>query len=407
MKTIGIIAEYNPFHLGHAWHIEESKRVVGGECAVVCVMSGNYVQRGDVAVFAKHTRALAALSSGADLVIELPVPYSLCSAEGFARAGVYLLDRLGICDYISFGSESGDAALLKTAAEIITSEDARTLIKSFLGEGLPYASALQKTADSLMGDDSGVFESPNNLLGIEYMKALSAFGSPLEPITVTRLGGAHDGSEGYSATAVRQMLARGKEPRGLMPETAFDVCKNDIAAGRGPVFLKSLEPAILSRLRCMNDFSNIQGVSEGIERRFLKYAKTEAGIEDILKKVKCKRYPLSRIRRLLLCACLAITTDMSAAPPPYIRILAMNRKGMELMKKAKDCAGLPIITKPVSSQKLPERAAAVFRAESAATDLYVLGFQNETKRRGGQEWTQSPVCLTVGVGGGGLLCRNL
>ena len=423
MKTAGIICEYNPIHFGHACHIEKTRAAMGDGSGIVCAMSGNYVQRGDFAVFGKQTRAEAAVRCGADLVVEIPTPYVLSSAEGFAASGVYILDKLSICDHLSFGSESGDIEALKEVAVAIVSEKADALTREWLGKGLPYASALQKAADEALGGRSEILRSPNNLLGVEYLKALSKLKSSMQPITVRRTEGAHGGETGYSASAVRkEMLCRNRETwhnltcgqsgeallaqpfrsrlcrnretwQDLMPQAAADVFAEEIAKGRGPVSMKSYEQAMLSRLRALGDFSNIPGASEGLDRRFSRYTASEPTISGILESIKTKRYAMSRIRRMLICACLGITAADVHEPPPYIRVLAMNRMGMRLLKEAHGHAELPIITKPASAGRILGRAAEIFKKESAATDFYVLSYQDENERRGGQEWRKTPVVI--------------
>ena len=393
MRTAGIICEYNPFHLGHAGHIEKTRKELGADCAIVCVMSGNFVQRGDFASFNKHARAGMAVRCGADLVIELPVPYALSSAQSFARAGVYILDRLGICDYISFGSESGDLAALIEAAEAIASDEAEAAIREWLKKGLPYASAQQKAADAVLGARSVVFRSPNNLLGVEYIKAVAALGSGLKPIAVNRTGGEHDGDSGFSASSIRKMLLRGEEPWEFLPQAAVIACKEEIAAGRGPVSMEKCELAVLSRLRVMPDWSKLPDATEGLDRRFFRFAASEPTVGAILERVKTKRYAMSRLRRMLMCACLGITAEDSTRLPPYARVLAMNRTGIRLLKMAGETTRIPVITKPASVHKLSGRAADLFRIEAAATDFYTLGYQSESNRSGGQEWRQTPLVL--------------
>ena len=399
MTTVGIVCEYNPFHPGHAYHINETRAALGEECAVVCVMSGNFVQRGDFAVFGKHPRAEAAVRCGVDLVVELPSPYVLSSAEGFASAGVHILDALSICDYISFGSESGDIGALLEVVDAIGSPEARTLIRENLGKGLPYASALQKAADHVLGERSQILKSPNNLLGVEYLRAIASHGSRLAPMTIKRTGGAHDGDTGYSASAVRNALLAGNGFPAFMPQNAAALYGVEIAGGRGPVSMSMYEQAMLSRLRSLDDFSELPGASEGLDRRLLRFAISEPTIEGILNHVKTKRYPMSRIRRMLLCACLGISAADIRTPPPYIKVLAMNDIGMKLLKDARKTAALPIITKPASAKKLSGRAAELFQKEAAATDFYVLGFQDGSARAGGQEWRETPrvVCCHEGL----------
>ena len=390
MTVTGIICEYNPFHNVHAWHIEKTRRVIGEDCAIVCVMSGNFVQRGDFAVFNKHARAKTAMLCGADLVLELPSPYALSSAEGFADACVYILDSLGVCDYISFGSESGDIMPLAEAADTIVSGTIDVLIKEWLDKGLSYAAARQKAAGAVLGTRAEIFKSPNNLLGIEYLKAINARRSSLQPITVKRAGGEHDSDTGLSASSLRKILVGGDEPWQYMPDKAATVYKEEIIAGRGPVSMKQCELAVLSRLRAEQGFSELQGTAEGLENRFMRYATSEPTVELILEKVKTKRYTMSRLRRMLICSCLGITAEDTIEPPPYIKVLAMNQTGMKILASARKKTRLPIITKPASVKNLSTHAAGLFSKEAAATDFYVLAYSNENNRRGGQEWRRTP-----------------
>ncbi|MCL2151355.1 MAG: nucleotidyltransferase family protein [Oscillospiraceae bacterium] len=390
MKTAGIICEYNPLHLGHAGHIEKTRQALDGDCAVICVMSGNFVQRGDFAIFNKYARAKAALQCGADLVVELPLPYALSSAEGFANAGVYILDRLGVCDYISFGSESGDIGTLSEAAEAIASKKADILTKEWLDKGLSYAAAQQRAADAVLGARSEVFKYPNNLLGIEYLKAIKAYESPMKPMTVKRSSDEHDGETGLSSFVLRKALMRGDKPWGVMPDAAVMVYMEEIAAGRGPVFINQCELAILSRLRSAKNMSELPGAAEGLEHRLMRYAETEPTFEGILEKVKTKRYTMSRLRRMLLCSCLGITAADTQKPPPYIKVMAVNHTGMKVLANARKKTRLPIITKPASVKSLSGRASDLFNKEAAATDFYVLSYKGENNRYGGQEWRQTP-----------------
>ncbi|MCL1835317.1 MAG: nucleotidyltransferase family protein [Oscillospiraceae bacterium] len=390
MKAIGIICEYNPFHRGHARHIELTRRAAGPERAIVCVMSGNFTQRGDYAIFNKHARAEAAIHGGADLVIELPVARSLSSSEGFATAGVYLLDMLGACDCLSFGSESGDVSKLAAVAEALSTPESDELIRGGLAGGAPYAAAVQKAADALAGEVSVVLKSPNNLLGIEYIKAISALGARLTPMTIKRAGGEHDGSEGLSASAVRKALLSGEA---VKHSGWSDAYTREVSAGRGPVSMKAGEQAIMSRLRALRELSQTPGAAEGLDSRLLRCAGTEPTVEGILAKAKTRRYAMSRLRRMLLCACIGITKADAGALPQYIRVLAANGRGLQLLREARGKAGLPVITKPASALKLPESARAMFMLESAATDFYSLAYPAEAMRMGGLEWRTGPVIV--------------
>jgi len=356
-------------------------------------MSGDFVQRGEPAVFNKHARAAAAAECGADLVIELPVPYALSSAEGFAAAGVYILDRLGVCDFISFGSESGDIGSLTEAARAMNSAEADKSAGEWLDKGLSYASAQQKAADAVLGSKSKILRSPNNLLGIEYLKALMRYDSQILPMTIKRAGGEHDSDSGWSASGIRKALKSGEIPWELIPEPAAAVYKNEIDSGRLPVFVEDHEAAVLSRLRMIDDFSIFPGASGGLENRIGKYAAAEPSVSAILEKTKTKRYAMSRLRRLLMCAVLGITAEDAAVPPPYIRILAMNRKGMKLLASARKKTELPVITKPSSVIKLNKNAVRLFDIEASAADFYALAHKNPKDRIGRQEWKRSPYII--------------
>jgi len=356
-------------------------------------MSGNFVQRGDFAVFNKYSRALAALRCGADLVVELPAPYALSSAESFASAGVQILDALGVCDYLSFGSESGRIYELADAAAALQTDEFKKHFKVGLKKGYSYAQAHQNAADFLLGKRSAVFMSPNNLLGILYLKAIAETGSRMLPVTIKRTGGLLDGDCGYSASALRSLMRQDSEPWQYMPDAAAEVYREETSAGRGPVFMEACELAVLSRLRAVGDYSRLPGVSEGLHNRFKRYAVSEPTIEAILGKVKTKRYAMSRLRRLLLSACLGITSEDARLPPQYIRVLGMNSTGRKLLSAAREKAKLPIITKPASVHNLPGDAALQFQIEVEATDFYVLAYPDKQNRAGGQEWRFTPVVI--------------
>ncbi|MDR2591067.1 MAG: nucleotidyltransferase family protein [Oscillospiraceae bacterium] len=392
MKSVGIICEYNPFHLGHAGHIEKTKQLLGEDIVVVCVMSGNYVQRGDFAIFNKHIRAKAAVLCGADVVIELPTPYVLSAAPIFANAGVFLLDKLGVCDYLSFGSEVGDINLLKDTASVISSCKAQDYIKEWLDKGFSYAVALQKATTALMGKEADVLKSPNNTLGVEYIKALNEHNSKIQPITVLRTGGDHDSNTGYSASAVRALLLRGEIPSDLMPKSAIYVFKEEIKIGHGPISTEKAEQIMMSRLRNVEDFSIVPGASDGLDKRLSRYASSEPTFAAIINAVKTKRFIMSRIRRTLFCAALGITVDDVNIPPSYIRVLAINKKGINLLNKAKKNTELPIMVKPASTKKMCDHSKRLFDIEVGATDFYSLLYE-ENERTGGSEWKQSPFVI--------------
>lgn len=384
MRVAGIICEYNPFHNGHLYHITETKRLLGEDTLVVCAMSGNFVQRGEPAIFAKFARAEAAVKCGADLVVELPTYVSLASAEGFAKGAVQLLDSMGVCTHLSFGSEGGDSAQLYEMAKALLLPQTDELIKSELKKGISYASARQNALRSIVGDKAELLEQPNNILGIEYLKALNVIGSDMTAITVSRYGGEHDGKEGYSASAVRQMLKSGERSFLNVPTEAAMVFRREVAAGRGPVYIEDMEQAILYRLRVMTaeEYDKLPYASEGLGKRLFKSVRSSTSLDEILEKTKTKRYAMSRLRRMVMCAYLGLSAEDMSTAPSYIRVLGASAKGCTLLKQMRKSARLPVIVKSADCKELLE--------DSKACDLYTLAYSEKTQRCCGTDYTFSP-----------------
>ena len=384
MRVTGIICEYNPYHLGHLFQMKESVKQLGEETAVVCAMSGNFVQRGEPAVFSKFARAEAAVKCGADLVIELPSFVSLNSAEGFAKGGVKLLDSLGVCTHLSFGSEAGDIKKLNDTALALLSPQMDEMIKSELAKGLSYAVSRQNALEKIMGKAAEIISKPNNILAVEYLKALKTVGSEMLPVTVSRQGGDHDGAAGYSASAVRRALEEGDAAFACVPEKAREVFAREISQGRGPVFTKDIENPLLYRLRTMTeeDFEKLPFSGEGLGMRLCKSVKTSGSLAEILEKTKTKRYAMSRIRRMVMCAYLGLTKDDMLCEPRYIRVLGAGKRGRELLAKMRETAKLPVIVKPASARELLR--------DTRETDLYTLAYRNEKQRICGADFTTSP-----------------
>ncbi len=392
MDIAGIVAEYNPFHLGHRLHIEKTREVLGKEAVIVCVMSGDYTQRGDFAAFEKHARAEAAVRCGADLVLELPVPWALSSAESFAYGAVSILHSMGNITHLSFGTEIGEIGPLYRISEFLLSDEADELIKSELKIGVSYAAARQKAALKALGREASILESPNNILGVEYIKAVKKLGSKIKPLTFRRIGAGHDSAElleTASASKIRAMLRKGEDAFAYIPPEAAAVLSEEIKRGRAPVFVENCESAILAKLRGMrrSDFALLDGCEEGLSDRLFKYASKEPTLEAVLMNTKTKRYALSRIRRLVLRAYLGIRDDFSQCPP-YAKILAFGNRGRQVIKTASK--GFELITKPSSGKRLNGEAGRLFELESACKDLYVLAYPEPSERRGGQEYTAGP-----------------
>ena len=391
MKVLGIVAEYNPFHKGHSLHIEESKKAVSRETAIVCVMSGDFVQRGEAAVFSKFARAEAAVRGGADLVLELPLPWSLSSAEGFARGAVGILGSLGCVDYLSFGSECGDMNILNTLATAMMEPSLDNAIKQELSTGISYAAARQIAISKDIGSLSEYLETPNNILAVEYLKALYTQRLRMEPITVQRIGAGHD-MEGGSASDLRTMLKIDRSIKHYVPHDVLNVFRHERDQGRGPVTMDALETAIISRLRLLSeeDFASVPDAAEGLENRLCDAAHEESTLDGISAAAKSKRYALSRIRRMCMCAALGIKQGQAEGIPPFARVLAANKTGMSVLKIISDKATIPVITKPATVKELPIECRHLFEQGSAAHDLYVLGYTAKEERRGNADWRASP-----------------
>ena len=411
--TAGIVAEYNPFHAGHAYHIAETRRKLGPDTAIVCVMSGNWVQRGDCAVFDKWTRARAALEGGADLVLELPTVWAVSSAEGFARGAAAILDAAGVVTHLSFGSECGDVDQLRQVAACLDSELNQAGLRRFLDEGMSFAACRQAVVRGMLGSGlSDLLSCPNNNLGVEYLRALNTLKSGIQPVTVLRRGAGHDGGDHPdfpSASFLREkMRAGGGECRaGRLgpPESAENPdgapwssrpTQREIGfSSENVANLARCERVILARLRTMRlaDWTRLpdSGAAEGLPRRLERAGRDCASLEEFYDRAKTKRYAHARLRRLALWAFLGLTAEDVPAAPPYLRVLGLNGRGRELLREMKSTAAVPVLTKPAHVDRLGAEARRLFALEERCTDLYGLCFPSP--RPAGWERTTSPVIL--------------
>lgn len=380
MRAIGIVSEYDPFHSGHKYHIEATRRQLGEDLPVICAMSGNWTQRGSAAIADKWARAKLALLGGADLVLELPTPWATASAETFARGAVEILSRAG-ADVLSFGSEAGDITDLQAVADCLDSEEYKAALHRYTDKSISFAATRQEAVRALIGEAADRLDRPNNNLGIEYLRAIRALGIDMEAVTVVREGDAHDapasGRSHASASAIRAMLRQGEGNawKRLHPDARETLTEF--------ADLKLAERAILAKLRTLSaeDLKAIPDCGEGLENRILEAAGKAASLEELYDLAKSKRYAHARIRRVVLRAFLGI--DHIPERVPYLRVLGMNGRGRDLLRQMKEER---VITKPAHGKGI-----ALLEAEARYTDLYALCFPKI--RPCGMEWTKSPVVL--------------
>ena len=338
MKITGIICEYNPLHLGHKKQMEQIRHMQGADSGIVCLMSGNFVQRGAPAIVDKSLRAKAAILSGADLVLELPVTVSLSSAEGFAAGGESILSPF--CDALCFGAEDADKdALLETANALLRPQFSDAL-RLQLDKGLSFPAARQAALDA-MGIRGDLVSHPNNILAVEYCKAILRQNSSMEPLPITRSGSYHDTApdpDNPSATALRLLMQTGGTWQNYVPQEAAACFENAVLHT-----LDAGERAVLYRLRTMNDkdFETLPYGSEGLWRKLMHSSRREATLEDILTAVKSKRYTRTRLDRMVMCAFLDITVQDLMEKPPYVRVLAFNDRGREILRLARETGDFP------------------------------------------------------------------
>ena len=330
MAIVGIICEYNPLHNGHAKQFHMLRQMLGEETVIVCCMSGNFVQRGAPAIFDKSLRAKAAVLAGADLVLELPTTYALSSAEGFAAGGVRILSH--ICDYLCFGCETGDAASLMATAKALLSQEFPPLLRAELEKGLSFPTARQAALET-MDLDADILSRPNDILAVEYCKAILSQNSSMQPLPIYRAGSYHAETpelENPSATAVRKLIVNQENWHAYVPNgnCYADAPRHTLDFG---------ERAILTRLRTMTDeeFEALPYGSEGLWRKFMHACRSCSTLEEIIAATKSKRYTRTRIDRMVMCAFLGITKEMLESPVPYTRVLAFNDRGRSVLKLIK------------------------------------------------------------------------
>ena len=375
MKVAGIIAEYNPFHSGHAYLAEKAGQA--GYTHTVAVMSGNFVQRGEPALMHHSVRTKAALECGIDLVVQLPSAYAVSSAQSFASAGVEILNGLGFVDSLVFGSECGNTDKIINTAKAVYGEGIKIHLASELENGITFAAARENALRKINPEYADIIQSPNNILGVEYAAAIDRIGSNITPVTFARIGVAHDSDEKSeriaSASAIRKMIQNRELISDFVPEKAAEIYKNASLSD-----IKRIENAILYKMKTTTpiELSKAPDISEGIENRIIQAAKQASALDELYSLAKTKRYSHARIRRIIINHFLTVTANDLRIPAPYIRVLGFNSKGAELLKKAKTTALIPVVTKAADVANLGSDAQRIFSLECTAGDIFALCMEN-------------------------------
>ena len=386
MDAVGVVCEFDPLHRGHERLLRragESGRVL------VCAMSGNFTQRGGAACVEKFARAEMAVRCGADLVVELPTPWAMATAEKFADGGVSLLAQCGV-KTLYFGSECGDTDALWVTAEALLRADVHRAIRLEMDGGLPYAAARQAVLERETGLGA-LLAQPNNTLAVEYLKAIRRRGLAADAVTVRREDGGHHGTA--SASHIRALLAAGQEAKAfaLMPPQAADILGREMKKGLAPADPARLERAMLARLRLMNehDFASYDSGGEGLYRRVYRAVQEGGNLGDILTRATTKRYPTARVRRMLWAVFLGL--EAPGEDIPYVRILAATEAGRRLLRQTQD-AGVPVLTKAADVGRLGPSAEALFTREARRTDVYALACPGSPLPCG-SDWRRTPTMI--------------
>ena len=386
MKIVGIVAEYNPFHNGHLYHLEEARARTGAS-HVITVLSGNFVQRGEPAIVGKNVRTLMALKAGADMVVELPHLYALSSAGYFAGGAVSLLERMGVVDCIAFGAEA-DAEDLESVAKVLRREpqDFKSALRSNLSRGLSYPDARARALSACHGG-SEILNGPNNILGVEYINSIARIGSKMSVTVIKRTVPHIGGRMGRfaSASEIRKILLGGRfeEAASYMPDFAADILKGAGALHR----LGNLGDALHYRIRTQtpDELRKIAEISEGLENRIVEFSRQFASLEDIISQVKTKRYTLSKIRRIFLNIILNVRKETFAQAqergPTYVRVLGFRKESQALMAQIKANSKIPLITNVKHAEHLGAYARQMLESELRVTDIYALSADKQGQTR--------------------------
>lgn len=394
-KILAIVAEYNPFHNGHLYHLQKSKKELNPDYSV-CVMSGNFCERGDSSIIDKWSKAETALKCGFDLVIELPVLYSISSAENFAEGSLKILDAFGNNVILSFGSECGDLSILNNIANVLCDEpkEFTTILTHELSKGLSYPKARENALLLYLNDVrkyANILSNPNNILGIEYLKAIKKLKSKVKPFTIKRIDAGYNSLKVKdrlaSATAIRNLLKNNEDVKKLMPTPAYNILLDNINHGKMVSDISAFEKEIIYTLRKMSleEIANLQDVTEGLENSIKQAANSCNNLEDLINSIKSKRYTRSRIQRILIYSILNITKkdiQDSYKVKPYIRVLGVSQKGKTLLSEISNSrAKYPIVTsvKKFMDSNNNKILKNMIEKDILASNIYTLGYEYDSK----------------------------
>ena len=408
MQTIGIVAEYNPFHYGHQYHIEQSKLQCPEADGIIAVMSGNFTQRGEPAIFDKWTRTKAALQGGADLVLELPTAFATRSAGYFARGAVLTLAATGIVSHLSCGVENTPqqdmAYTLQQIAALLADEPQpyREALQHSIGEGMAYPQARQKALQELHISGAELLDTPNNILALEYLQNIVSDNLPITPLLIPRAGNYHaehiptDAKQFASATAIRKLILEDNRTwQKQVPDLCAQTLSEHLSKAYPPMHIDDFLHPLLFLLRrtTPSELQTMAEMTEGLENRILEAAHRDIhSVNDLCMAIKSKRYTYTRIQRTLLHILLNFTEQYAANEPAYIRVLGFNATGQKLLKEMKKKAQLPVLIRPARQKnELSEQGRKLLDLDVRATNLYYTGYQNPALRKTGLDYTIFPI----------------
>ncbi len=379
MKTAALISEFNPFHNGHLYCVSTIRERLGEDTCIIALMSGNYTQRGDVAIVDKFTRAAMAIEGGCDLVLEIPFPFSVSSAEYYAKAGVGLAASLGIVDTLAFGSECGDIdALCEIASHLSSTRFLEAFLKATREEeAVGHAKLTELVYARLFSEEkAALLTSPNNTLAIEYLRANAALPSPLATITIKRRGSYHgeDWENALSATAIRAAIHQDPTAAvAALPKTTAAFLSSAMACGNAPAELSRLGTIFLSFFR-----TAVFACEDDVAHRLRQAAKDAATFEDFISLSATKRYTNAHLRRALFHRYFGITSADLQEAPAYTQVLGMNSRGQAALRRAAKASAIPILTKPADARDFVGTAAKQAALSQKADLLYPLAMPKPT-----------------------------